>query len=61
MRAIAEKTGVSVDEVRTLLVQWDRMHTGAIQWIQRAKSHCRKVGYIETLSRRRREPTTVSG
>lgn len=45
---------MSVDEVRTLLVQWDRMHTGAIQWIQRAKSHCRKVGYIETLSRRRR-------
>ena len=54
VRTLAERTGVAVDELRTLLAEWDRLHAGAIAWIQQAKSECRRAGYVETLSRRRR-------
>ena len=54
VRALSEKTGVDMDEVRRLLKAWDRLHPGAIEWIDRARAECRKCGYVETLSRRRR-------
>ena len=54
IKSVAENNGLPEDDVRRVVEQWRKMYPTVQTYFEGVKRACRKLGYITTLSGRRR-------